>query len=132
MSQCASLLSAAANAASRTTRTAGVSGIELMYSCRTASSTCESAGPTPQGRQQGVAHAARGGGRASRALEDSEDVGRVLVSPLAESTGERGACSWSSDAGLTRSLGKRAALGAGADTVGVGGSLIFVTTGRSF
>jgi hypothetical protein len=42
VSQCASLLSAAANAVSRATRTSGISGIESLYSCRTASSTRES------------------------------------------------------------------------------------------
>ena len=49
VSQCASPLSATANAVSRASRAPGISGMESLYSCRTASSTRESSRPHAAG-----------------------------------------------------------------------------------
>ena len=86
-SQCASLLSAAAKAVSRTTREAGIPGIEycvavLLQNC------LPDAREQPAPRRRSICHEihAQLWEATCRALE--EDVGRVLVSQLAESTGQ--------------------------------------------
>ena len=84
VSQCASLLSAAANAVSRANRVAGISGMESLYSCRTAAVPprhARAAGPTPQGHLPGVTRAAQGGDqpctRGRRGRGAHVPVGRV-------------------------------------------------------
>ena len=86
-SQCASLLSAAANAISTATRAAGNSGIESLYSCRTASSTRDSSRPHAIGSVCKEIHTQLSE-EASHTLDENVGTGRVLMSPLAESTGQ--------------------------------------------